>query len=41
MDLFTYHTLMMGWTKGGGYHKVLALYDEAVGSHIQVKISFF
>lgn len=29
MDLFTYHTLMMGNTKLGRYQRVLSLYEEA------------
>ena len=32
MDLFTYHTLMMGHTKLGRHQRVLQLYDEAVAS---------
>eukprot|EP00596_Hydrurales_sp_CCMP1899_P000718 CAMPEP_0119044370 /NCGR_PEP_ID=MMETSP1177-20130426/30952_1 /TAXON_ID=2985 /ORGANISM="Ochromonas sp, Strain CCMP1899" /LENGTH=540 /DNA_ID=CAMNT_0007014397 /DNA_START=865 /DNA_END=2487 /DNA_ORIENTATION=+ len=32
MDLFTYHTLMMGHTKLGRHQKVLALYNEALES---------
>jgi len=32
MDLFTYHTLMMGNTKLGRYQRVLALYREALDS---------
>ena len=32
MDLFTYHTLMMGHTKLGRHQRVLQLYDEAVVS---------
>jgi pentatricopeptide repeat protein len=32
MDLFTYHTLMMGHTKLGGHQRVLQLYEEAVES---------
>ncbi len=37
MDVFTYHTLMMGNTKLGRHHRVLGLYEEAlqvsVGMH--------
>jgi pentatricopeptide repeat protein len=36
MDLFTYHTLMMGHTKLGRHHRVLALYEEALSSSAQV-----
>ena len=32
MDVFTYHTLMMGNTKLGRHYRVLALYDEAMAS---------
>lgn len=32
MDVFTYHTLMMGNTKLGRHYRVLALYDEAIAS---------
>ena len=32
MDVFTYHTLMMGNTKLGRHHRVLSLYDEAIES---------
>ena len=32
MDLFTYHTLMMGHTKLGRHQRVLQLYDEAIES---------
>lgn len=33
MDVLTYHTLMMGNTKLGRHHRVLALFDEAVDSN--------
>lgn len=33
MDLFSYHTLMMGHTKLGAYHKVLQLYEQAIDSN--------
>ena len=33
MDVFTYHTLMMGNTKLGRHYRVLALYDEAIASN--------
>ena len=36
MDLFTYHTLMMGHTKMGAYHKVMTLYEEAVESNTRL-----
>ena len=36
MDLFTYHTLMMGNTKLGRHQRVLVLYDEAQGSGAQL-----
>ncbi len=36
MDVFTYHTLMMGNTKLGRHHNVLALYEEAVQSSAQL-----
>lgn len=36
MDLFTYHTLMMGHTKLGRNQRVLALYDEALSSNAQL-----
>jgi pentatricopeptide repeat protein len=32
MDLFSYHTLMMGHTKAGGYQRVISLYEEALQS---------
>lgn len=32
MDVYTYHTLMMGNTKLGRHHRVLSLYDEAIES---------
>lgn len=32
MDVFTYHTLMMGNTKLGRYYRVLSLYEEALQS---------
>lgn len=38
MDLFTYHTLMMGHTKLGRYQRVLVLYDEATQSNAKVSI---
>ena len=36
MDLFTYHTLMMGHTKLGRHQKVLTLYNEALESSAKV-----
>lgn len=33
MDVLTYHTLMMGNTKLGRHHRVLALFDEAADSN--------
>lgn len=36
MDVFTYHTLMMGHTKLGRFYKVLALYEEAIQSTAKV-----
>lgn len=36
MDLFTYHTLMMGNTKLGRHQRVLVLYEEALGSNAQL-----
>lgn len=36
MDLFTFHTLMMGNTKLERHSRVLALYEEAVSSSAQV-----
>lgn len=36
MDLFTYHTLMMGHTKLGAYHKVMTLYEQAISSRTQL-----
>lgn len=36
MDLFTYHTLMMGHTKLGAYHKVMLLYEQAIESNTQL-----
>ena len=38
MDLFTYHTLMMGHTKLGRHQKVLALYNEALESSAKVRV---
>jgi pentatricopeptide repeat protein len=36
MDLFTYHTLMMGHTKLGAYYKVMNLYEQAISSHTRL-----
>ena len=36
MDVFTYHTLMMGNTKLGRHYRVLNLYDEAIQSSAQL-----
>ena len=36
MDVFTYHTLMMGNTKLGRHHNVLRLYEEALESSAQL-----
>jgi pentatricopeptide repeat protein len=36
MDVFTYHTLMMGNTKLARHHNVLSLYDEALASTAQL-----
>ena len=36
MDVFTYHTLMMGNTKLGRHHDVLRLYEEAIQSSAQL-----
>ena len=38
MDLFTYHTLMMGHTKLGRHQKVLTLYNEALESSAKVRM---
>ena len=39
MDVFTYHTLMMGNTKLGRFYRVLSLYDEAIKSNAKVNYS--
>lgn len=36
MDVFTYHTLMMGNTKLARHHNVLSLYEEALSSTAQL-----
>lgn len=36
MDLFTYHTLMMGNTKIGRYYRVLSLYETAISSNTRL-----
>lgn len=41
MDLFTYHTLMMGHTKLGKFYRVLSLYDEALRSRAQLDGGIF
>ena len=41
MDLFTYHTLMMGHTKLGRHQKVLSLYNEALESSAKVRNILF
>eukprot|EP00981_Chlorochromonas_danica_P012152 scaffold4562_cov183-Ochromonas_danica.AAC.2 len=41
LDLFSYHTLMMGHMKKGGYQRVIILYEEAIASEIQLDGGIF
>lgn len=41
IDVFTYHTLMMGNTKLGRFYRVLALYEEALNSSAQLDGGIF
>lgn len=38
MDLFTYHTLMMGHLRQAHYQPVLLLYKEALDSGVKVRL---